>query len=260
MINYSTITEQPSDMASKEQLDRLCHRYRFALQFCEGKDVLEVACGAGIGLGYLARKARRVVGGDIDKDNLKIAREHYRDRRNIEIEILDAHKLPFKDKSFDVVVLYEAIYYLLQPDEFIGEAHRVLRNGGRLIVCTVNKDWSDFNPSPFSSRYFSIPELHSLLNNHFSKIEIFGSFNTAKKTFKDMLISLIKRSAVFLHLVPRTTKGKEIFKRIFFGKLSPIPLEIGKEAEIAGYSAPDLLSVYSVNRGYKILYAVGYMK
>ena len=35
-----------------------------AARLASGKDVLEVACGPGIGLGYLQRRAARVVGGD----------------------------------------------------------------------------------------------------------------------------------------------------------------------------------------------------
>ena len=38
-IDYSTVTETPDDKASEEQLNRLYTRYRFAREFCDGKDV-----------------------------------------------------------------------------------------------------------------------------------------------------------------------------------------------------------------------------
>lgn len=69
---YGDVTETPDTKASSEQLTRLYTRYRFASEFCKDKDVLEVACGAGLGLGYLARFAKRVVGGDYDEKNSKI--------------------------------------------------------------------------------------------------------------------------------------------------------------------------------------------
>jgi ubiquinone/menaquinone biosynthesis C-methylase UbiE len=75
---------------------------------------------------------------------------------------IDAHNLPFDDKSFDVVILYEAIYYLEHPERFIEEARRVLRENGTLLICTANKDWSGFNPSPYTYKYFSAPELFLL--------------------------------------------------------------------------------------------------
>lgn len=145
-IDYRTVTEVPEDRVTHEQFARMFHRYRFATNFCKGKDVLEIACGAGQGLGYLARKARRVVGGDCTENLIQSAREYYKDR--VELYLLDAHRLPFEDKSFDVVILYEAIYYLAQPEKFVAETRRVLREGGILLIATVNKDWSEFNPSP----------------------------------------------------------------------------------------------------------------
>ena len=154
--DYSTVTEIPGDKATQEQMDRVFQRYRFAIDFCEDKDVLEVACGAGQALGYLARKARRVVGGDCTEKLLTSAKHYYKDRA--ELYLLDAHQLPFRDRSFDVVILFEAIYYLAQPQEFVAEAYRVLRGNGVLLIATVNKDWPEFNPSPYSIRYLSVPE------------------------------------------------------------------------------------------------------
>lgn len=253
-VNYTIVTELPKAKAPKEQLERLYQRYRFASQFCEGKDVLEVACGGGMGLGYLAKKAKKVVGGDIDEKILEIAKDTYKGRDNIEIHRLDAENLSFEDNSFDVILLYEAIYYLAQPERFIKEAKRVLRKGGKLIICTVNKDWSDFNPSPFSIKYFSAPELYSLLSQEFSSIELYGAFSVAKVGIKDMIISTIKRIAVFLHLIPRTMKGKEFFKRLFWGKLTSLPSEI-KEG-MAEYCEPVPIFCEVPNSKYKVLFAI----
>ena len=57
----------------------LSTRYELARKHAQGKDVLD-ACGAGMGLGLLARTARRLVGGDIDERNLAIARQTYGSR------------------------------------------------------------------------------------------------------------------------------------------------------------------------------------
>ena len=47
---FINVTEIDGQLISQEQLMRTCHRYHWAAQYCEGKDVLEVACGAGQGL------------------------------------------------------------------------------------------------------------------------------------------------------------------------------------------------------------------
>ncbi len=57
-IDYTTVTEVPGNQVTQEQLERMFHRYCFASNFAEGKDVLEVACGAGLGLGYWPKRRR----------------------------------------------------------------------------------------------------------------------------------------------------------------------------------------------------------
>jgi hypothetical protein len=59
-VDFSQVTEIPGDKASGEQLQRLFSRYHFAKQYCESKDVLELACGSGQGLGYIARSASSI--------------------------------------------------------------------------------------------------------------------------------------------------------------------------------------------------------
>lgn len=254
MSDYTTVTELPGSKVTREQLERAQHRYFFASGFGEGKDILEVACGSGLGLGMMAQSAQRVVGGDIDEKILAFPRKHYQGRKNIEIKCLEAQKLIFPDNSFDVVILFEAIYYLPDPRQFFHEASRVLKRNGTLLIATVNKDWADFNPSPFSTRYFSVPELSLLLREKFQKVEIYGAFPILTDTLKERIISLIKRIAIALQLMPKTMKGKEIFKRIFLGQLVILPPEF--TIEMGHYTPPVLLSPEKPEKLHKVIYAV----
>ncbi len=256
--SYASVTELPGLGATREQLSMLYTRYKFAQSFCDGKEVLEIACGAGQALGYLARVAKRVVGGDIDEDNLKYALGQYQGREHIDFRQLDAHNLPFSNESFDVIILFEAIYYLEGPDQFLEECHRILRKGGILLISTVNKEWSDFNPSPFSTRYFSAKELHQLLGKHGFEVELYGAFSVERSSTREIVTSLFKKVAIKLRLMPRTMKGKEFLKRIFLGKLIPIPSEVIDG--MAEYNLPQSISNGSQGFGYKVLYAVGYVK
>ena len=254
---YFNVTEIPGNKASQEQIERLYHRYHFASTFCQGKAVLELACGAGMGLGYLARVAQKVVGGDIDKKLLLLAQSYYSGRPNIALRTLDAQQLPFSNGSFDVILLYEAIYYLPEPARFVEEAYRVLRPNGILIICSVNKDWPDFNPSPFSTQYLSGQELTSLLKTRFPEVELYGAFLVETDSLNSKLISFAKRSAVKLHLIPKTMKGKEFFKRIFFGSLIPIPSEL--QEGMSGYMPPSRVDTESPMPLYKVLYVVAHL-
>lgn len=228
-------------------------RYSLARSFSEGKDVLEVACGAGQGLGLIAGTARSVVGGDYTYSLLKTGRLHYGSR--IALLRLDAHRLPFRDGSFDVVLLFEAIYYLHRPSVFLEEAGRVLREGGRVLICSVNPDWPDFNPSPFSVKYYNAEELRILVTDSGFACDLYGGFPVKEQSLTSKMISITKRLAVRLHLIPRTMKSKAWLKRVFLGPLVAVPPEINDNIAEASPLVP-LTDRMSASK-FKVLYAVG---
>ena len=253
--DYSIITEVPGVGASREQLLRLQQRYQVAAGFCSQKKVLEVACGAGNGLGYLAKNASLVVGGDYTDSLVRIARNHYRGR--LDVVQLDGHALPFGDASFDTIILFEALYYFQDPNQFVQECRRILARDGTLVICSVNNEWPEFNPSPHNTVYYSGPELCSLLNANGFQTELFGAFSTASNSLLGKAVSLLKRIAVTLHLIPRSMKGKELLKRIFFGRLVSLPAELGVPVEEIPQITPILASDPTAE--YKVLYAIGHL-
>ena len=188
---------------------------------------------------------------------MKFPNETYKDREDVTVIQADAQSLPLDDNSFDVVLLYEAIYYIPEAEKFVSEAKRVLRENGVLIICTVNKEWSGFNPSPFTCKYYSGPELYDLMSQSFSKTKLYGAYPTSTGSVLGKIISLIKKVAVTFHLIPKTMRAKEFLKRIFFGKLLPIPREL--EEGMAEYEEPELLSLDDIEVEYKILYSVAYL-
>jgi len=168
--NMNAGRDVPGIRLNQKELQTIYCRYYTAGRFATGKKVLEVGCGAGLGLGYLSKKAQSVIGGDISEDALKEARGHYRKR--VELVRLDAQNLPFRDACIDTVVAMEILYYLPHPDEFLGECRRILADGGTLVLSIGNKDY----PAPPSRSYnLSTPELADLLKRHFNA-EVFGAF------------------------------------------------------------------------------------
>jgi len=99
-----------------------------------------------------------------------------------------------------------------------------------------------------------VPELGKLLKDNGFKVEFYGAFSTLPNGLKEETIAIIKRIAVALHLIPKTMKGKEFFKRIFFGKLIPLPPEI--KDRMAEYSPPIPIPHDAPNFEYKVIYAV----
>jgi ubiquinone/menaquinone biosynthesis C-methylase UbiE len=223
--DYSTVTEQPQQGATRLQLAMLSTRYAWAAGQAAGKDVAEVACGAGLGLGLLARMARSVKAGDLDDTNCRMALETHAGREKIHICHMDALDLPFPDASVDLLLLFEAIYYLSDAPAFFEEARRVLRSGGTLLLATVNPQWTGFHPSPFSTRYFSADELRDALSRAGFAANLKAGF-PERHSMLDWLVAKIRRLAVAARMIPSTMAGKAFLKRMFYGALKPIPREL----------------------------------
>jgi SAM-dependent methyltransferase len=246
------VTELPGHTLTDQQLQMICCRYQTASRFVKGRDVLEVGCGPGLGLGFLLRQgARSVVGGDINEKSLQIAREHYGQR--VECVSLDAHCLPFEDGAFDVVLLFEAIFYFRKPDVCLSEIRRVLRSGGILVLCLPNKELPGFIPSPFSFQYYSASQLYELLEQRFCDVKVFGVFPLEVGTINDQLRLARLCLAKPLNYVPGGRWLKECVRRRMLGKNvaldNEIPYERASEVEM------ELLSPGSPDLRHQILYA-----
>jgi SAM-dependent methyltransferase len=251
-IDYSAVTEVSGEPGSAEQVDRMRARYYWAGTHCSGKDVLEVACGAGQGLGYLAGMAKSVHGGDISPKLVERARQHYGSR--IDIREMDAQNLPFADASLDVVILFEAIYYLPDAARFVAECRRVLRPGGRVLIATANKDLFDFNPSPHSHVYYGVKELEDLFGAQGFSSEFFAHTAISETSMRQRVLRPVKKVVVGLGLMPKTMKGKQMLKRLVFGKLQLIPAEI-KAGEM-DYVPPTPVPGGVACADYKVIYQV----
>src|SRR5690242_14892152 len=134
-------------------------RYHMASELAPAGSVLEIGCGSGMGLPYLAAHSRMVVGGDYTMPLLQQAARHVPGGRLVR---MDAAHLPFRDATFDAVLMLEMIYYVADQPAAFAECRRILKPGGRLMVCMPNRNRPDFNPSPFSTRYPDVPEVTAL--------------------------------------------------------------------------------------------------
>lgn len=249
-VDFTSVTETSGADVSSEQIVRLAQRYYWAGEYCRGQDVLEVACGAGQGLGYLSSLARSLRAGDITPALVNEARTQYGSR--IEISEMDATALPFPAQSLNTIILFEALYYLPSAERFVDECIRVLRPKGKVLIATANKDLYDFNPSPFSSTYYGVAELGQLFEARGFFCDFFGNTPIETVSLRQRILSPIKKVVINLGLMPKTMAGKKLLKRLVFGKLVPMPAEIDQST--APKTTPVPLKRGEPNRDFKVIY------
>ena len=250
MTDYLDVTEIANDRVSAEQVDRLRRRYLWARPYCVGRDVHELACGTAQGSGVLAEVAASFTASDQSDPILQQARQHYGAR--FPLRKLDAQALALPDAGLDVLVLFEALYYLPDADAFFARAWRVLRPGGVLLLVTANKDLYDFNPSPHSHEYLGVQELTERLGRAGFRVEVFGDTPVAEISAIQKALRPVKNIASRLGLIPKSMAAKKLLKRIVFGKLVSMPAEI----TVGGVSPalPSVLAVGQPDHGHKVIF------
>lgn len=221
--HFLSVTELPDTEVSVEQVHRLCSRYHWVASYCGNKKVLELACGTGQGLDYIRSTAEHITAGDICSQMVDLARKN---NEGITIDVLDVMSMPFENGSFDVIILLEALYYLKDFESFLKEAKRILKSNGTLLIASANPDLYDFNPSPYSHKYYGVMELQRLFDKNSFTTEFFGDFPLESISLKQRLLRPIKKMVVALGIMPKTMTGKKILKRLVFGKLVRMPVKI----------------------------------
>lgn len=100
--------------------------------------VLDAGCGVGGSAIYLAKKYNCSVDGiTLSKNQVEFATEKA-DNKNLKHKlnflVADFTKMPYNDNTFDVVWAVESVCHAHEKADFLKEAFRVLKKGGRLII------------------------------------------------------------------------------------------------------------------------------
>jgi len=143
----------------------------------------------GVGTGRFAEPLGIEYGVDPSEKMLSIAK-----KRGIKTFVGKGENLPFHDKEFDYVLLAITICFVENPDKVIGEAGRVLKDNGKVIIGIIDKN------SPLGKFYlekkkeghkfykyatfYSTEEIVEMLKKHNFKDFIF--YQTIFGTIKDI--------------------------------------------------------------------------
>lgn len=151
-------------------LDHLA-RYRFTLPHCHSKIVFDLACGSGYGLEMMRKAgAIKVKGFDIDPLTIQYCKEQYPE---ISFEIRDFEKDQIEDTQVDLVVSFETIEHLENPNVLLDW----ISKHAKTFIFSIPMNL----PSRFHKQVYNTKTAKKLLYKYFKNINWYSQVKTKIK-------------------------------------------------------------------------------
>lgn len=146
------------------------------------KKVLDLGCNSGIILIPLTEKNIDIVGSDISIVSIKQTKKYLLEKElPFKLLLCDGKNLPFKNDSFDVLLLTDILEHVAHPEIFVEEARKVLKKNGEVVV-SVPWEYHPIVKFKFFRKLFSrrndiddsldLPFSFSMLDELFAKFSL----------------------------------------------------------------------------------------
>jgi len=152
-------------------------RYRFAAHLAAGRRTLDAACGVGYGTALLrAAGAPFCVGVDIAESAIRTAREHYASE-GVQFVVDDVCRNR-REGPFDLIVSFETIEHVVDPERALSSFARLLSPSGLFIVSTPGDEaaaWAlGIRDNPYHRHAWYPDEFERLVARHFKVVSKYG--------------------------------------------------------------------------------------
>ena len=107
------------------------------------KQVLELATGTGLIAKHIVRSADHIEATDASQEMIEQAKQGVKSTK-LHFSVQDMFHLPYADRSFDVVIVSNALHIVPEPEKALAEIRRVLKEDGILIAPTFTHADNDF--------------------------------------------------------------------------------------------------------------------
>ena len=131
---------KPAEYVNNLEFMRNLTPYVFSASLIPKGNLLDVGCGVGYGTWLLATTgAVQIIASDLNERNVWQVSRLCREFKNVNNLVMDAQRLGFKNRSYDLVTCFEVIEHVPNPDMLLFELRRVLKNTGLLLITSPNR-------------------------------------------------------------------------------------------------------------------------
>ena len=109
--------------------------YELIRPVVKGKTVLELATGTGLIAKNIVNAAAHIEATDASAEMIAEAKRDNQSAK-LHFSVQDMFRLPYADRSFDVVIVSNALHIVPEPERALAEIRRVLKDDGVLIAPT----------------------------------------------------------------------------------------------------------------------------
>lgn len=180
-IKLTKITGQARESIHPKHLT---HTKPWFLKYLDGKDyILDIGCNNGQQTLKAAQKVKKIIGVDVNEEQLTIAKKETVRRKIKNAKFLigsGEEKLKFNSNTFTKVLFFDVLEHLYNQTLALKEIRRVLKSNGLLLLSVPNKNTSwkklqrkvglSYFSDPDHKREYLKTEIKNLLEKHQFKI------------------------------------------------------------------------------------------
>ena len=171
-------------------------RYNWVKDFVKGKRVLDIACGTGFGSHKLASEggAAKVTASDIDEKTIRYA--SLRNQHPKLFFAVDDAETFVADNSYDVIISFETIEHLENPQSFLKNINRALTDSGQCFISTPIAAVPE-NKRPdnvFHRTEWGFKKFHELVGNYLLITDIYLQVYNIQSMKSGFVSKMIQRT------------------------------------------------------------------
>lgn len=170
----------------------------------KGKSILEIGCSIGAVSNILADRGFKVIASDVSEYAVKRAKKLTPKARFI---ILDIEKgIPLKEK-FDIIIAFEVVEHLKNPEQGVKNMYKGLKAKGTVVIST---------PYPYKWNYNDPTHINVKYPHEWVKIMKDAGFENVKYRKFSLLPFFYRFNKMFQIIIPFTIPLPYINSPIFF--------------------------------------------